>query len=158
NTIVAKNQRFKVVGGGGVLVSDDLNGAVTSDSAFNLIGNGTGMTGINHNDANHNQVGVSAGHPGAIDPLLSPLGYYGGLTQTLVLSVLSPARDAGSDFGLTEDQRGFARTVGGQTDIGAIEFNSAIVVNTTVDASGPLGPGVISLREAINMANAIHGG
>jgi uncharacterized delta-60 repeat protein/CSLREA domain-containing protein len=68
------------------------------------------------NGVNGNMVGQ--------DPLLAPLGNYGGPTQTFALLPGSPALDAGSNTaaaGLTTDQRGQARISGGAVDIGAFE-------------------------------------
>lgn len=64
--------------------------------------------------------------PGTIagDPMLLPLTWNGGPTQTMALAAGSPARDAGSNAtGFTSDQRGapWARTYGVTTDIGAYE-------------------------------------
>lgn len=56
------------------------------------------------------------------DPLLQPLGANGGPTRTRALSAGSPALDAGNNVAaLGTDQRGFARTIGAGTDIGAFE-------------------------------------
>ena len=58
------------------------------------------------------------------DPLLDPNGLQdnGGPTQTIALQENSPAINAGSNpLGLTTDQRGEGRTIGGGTDIGAYE-------------------------------------
>jgi CSLREA domain-containing protein len=82
-------------------------------------------------------VGVTAGcvlieAPGAEpsiigrDPVLLPLGKYGGSTLTHALGIGSPAVDAGSCTDLrgdpvTEDQRGAARPQGKGCDIGAFE-------------------------------------
>jgi hypothetical protein len=59
------------------------------------------------------------------DPLLAPLGDYGGPTQTMPPLPGSPALDAGRNAllpaGLTTDQRGFARISGAAVDIGADE-------------------------------------
>lgn len=60
-----------------------------------------------------------------IDPLLAPLAFNGGPTQTMALLVTSLAIDHGANpLGLLFDQRGvgFARTSGPQTDIGAFEL------------------------------------
>lgn len=91
------------------------------------------------------------------DPLLSPLGYYGGSTMTMRPLPGSPAIDTGKVIaGLSTDQRGFPRsrdgngTGGAQADIGAVELNP-ITVTTTVDeltTPSSLGAGV-SLREAV---------
>lgn len=57
-----------------------------------------------------------------VDPLLQPLGNYGGVTQTMPISANSPAVDAGAtgDGIPGEDQRGFSRD--SLPDIGATEF------------------------------------
>ena len=66
-----------------------------------------------------------------LDPVLAPLGDYGGPTQTMALLLNSPAIDAGNNAlipaGVTTDQRGFARIVNGTVDIGAFETNGIIV-------------------------------
>ncbi len=80
-----------------------------------------------------------------LNPLLAPLEYYGGPTETMALLTGSPAIDAGNNAlipaGVTTDQRGFARVVNGTVDIGAYEVQSvALVFNTTTDGGGcPLG-------------------
>ncbi|MEM9511796.1 MAG: calcium-binding protein, partial [Cyanobacteria bacterium P01_E01_bin.48] len=80
-----------------------------------------------------------------VDPQLNPAGLSdnGGPTQTIALLPTSPAIDAGSNpDGLTVDQRGFARTVDGNTngtataDIGAYEL--AIETEVSLDISGNL--------------------
>jgi hypothetical protein len=138
NTIVAKQ-----TSGG------DISGAVQPASANNLIGNGSGMTGIS-NGTNGNQVGTASA---LIDPKLSPLGDYGGPTMTMVPlpgSLAIGGGTTGSDIPAT-DQRGFAR--GSSIDIGAFQGEgTTLVVNTTVDGVGS-GPGQLSLRQAINLAN-----
>ena len=71
------------------------------------------LTGAN------NQTGTLAA------PLIRTLGQlsnYGGSTQTHALLIGSPCIDAGSNpANLTTDQRGFARSVGSASDIGAFE-------------------------------------
>ena len=75
-------------------------------------------------------------HP--LSPDLSPLGNYGGPTQTLVPLAGSPAIGAGSvaliPSGVTADQRGFARIVGGKVDIGAVELQDASVITVAPPA------------------------
>lgn len=59
-----------------------------------------------------------------LDALLSPLGNYGGPTQTHGLGIGSPALDKGTNLlVLTNDQRGagFTRTLNAITDVGAFE-------------------------------------
>ncbi len=69
------------------------------------------------NGVNGNIVGVN--------PLLAPLGNYGGPTQTMPPLPGSPVIGAGSTplipTGVTTDQRGEPRTVNGKVDIGAVE-------------------------------------
>jgi parallel beta helix pectate lyase-like protein len=78
------------------------------------------------------------------NPMLSPLGNYGGSVQTMLPLPGSPALDAGNDAavaGLATDARGYPRISGAHVDIGAAELQTAIVT-TTADS----GPG--SLRAA----------
>ena len=58
------------------------------------------------------------------DPLLSPLGNWGGPTQTMPPLPGSPVTDAGGTTALITDQRGLARILAGGLDLGA--FESAI--------------------------------
>ncbi|MEI9959962.1 MAG: choice-of-anchor Q domain-containing protein [Limisphaerales bacterium] len=58
------------------------------------------------------------------NPLLAPLGNYGGPTQTMPPLPGSPAIDAGGSGILNTDQRGYARPFGANPDIGAIEVTS----------------------------------
>ncbi len=55
------------------------------------------------------------------DPKLSPLGNFGGPTQTMPPLPDSPALDAGGTTSLLTDQRGLARILNGGLDIGAFE-------------------------------------
>ncbi len=103
---------------------------------FNFIGNATG-TG-----ATFTQPGDQAGTTVApINPLLLPLGNYGGPTETMLpISVISPLIDAGSNSIVTTyyiypqvlnsgspiDQRGFSRIVNGTVDIGSDETGNFI--------------------------------
>jgi hypothetical protein len=105
NTIVAGNS------------SGDVQGAVQPNSSNNLIGDGSGLTGIS-SGSQGNQVGT-AGAP--IDPLLSPVGNYGGPTQTMGLLPGSPAIGAGSfvaGIPIT-DERGQPRA--DRVDLGAFQ-------------------------------------
>ncbi len=93
--------------------SADIYGTVTAN--FCLIEDVTGATFSD--DSADNITGV--------DPLLGPLGNYGGETQTIPLLAGSPAINAGSDHlipdSVTTDQRGKDRIVGDAVDIGAYE-------------------------------------
>jgi hypothetical protein len=63
----------------------------------------------------------------AADPLLAPLGNYGGPTQTMPPLPGSPAVDSALPPTLNIDQRGFPRPLGLAPDIGAVEgiYNAA---------------------------------
>ncbi len=98
-------------------VGPDVIGNVTSHG-FNYIGDGSGSSGwlvfpfdfVGTPEAPRN-------------PLLGPLGFYGGPTETHILLPGSEARDAGNNDLVTSDtdQRGFEREVG-IVDIGAVEM------------------------------------
>ncbi|MEO2045425.1 MAG: choice-of-anchor Q domain-containing protein [Pirellulales bacterium] len=112
-------------------------------------------------DSEGNLIGTFAA---PIDPLLGPLSNSGGPTLTHALLLGSPAIDA-DDGTFTGppgfDQRldFFSRKTGLRIDMGAYERqtvlqNVQIVVDTIKDeVNGDLGPGYISLREAIGLAN-----
>ena len=85
------------------------------------------------------------------DPLLGPLQNNGGPTFTHALLCGSPAIDRGTNFTASAtDQRGFPRTAGVATDIGAVEV---AVLTYTVSNTSDGGPG--SLRQAILAAASI---
>ena len=70
-----------------------------------------------------------------LNPLLAPLGNYGGPTQTMALLPGSPAIDAGNNAlipaGVTTDQRGLPRIVNGVVDIGAFESSGFTIAATS---------------------------
>ena len=72
------------------------------------------------------------------DPLLAPLGNYGGPTQTLALRPGSPCLGAGTNAGLTADQRGVAVPQSGRYDIGAFESQGFTL--SSVSGSGQSTP------------------
>ncbi|GAB4580006.1 MAG: hypothetical protein Fur0022_27450 [Anaerolineales bacterium] len=92
------------------------------------------------------------------DPLLSNLGNYGGLTETMLPQAFSPAIDAtlmglyGCGTIYTQDQRGVVRPIEGACDIGAVEVETNFVpiavsdtYTTTEDiALTPSTPGVLA--------------
>lgn len=165
NTIVAGNTSSNVY------TFDWYNSSAQSGSSNNLIGiNGNvGLT----NNTNGNRVGTTSV---PLAPGLAPLADTGGSTWTHALLASSPAIDKGSNVraidsvgnALTLDQRGSSRNVdsgavgptGGTVDIGAFEFafSPPIIVSTLVDEDdGKYGPGDLSLREALSLANLIPG-
>ncbi len=134
----------------------DCRGPVTTDNR-NLIR----ATGVNACDLISGQSSLIG-----LDPRLSPLGDYGGNTQTFALLPGSPAIHAGNNGTcLGADQRGFTRPLpadGGICDIGAFEshgftlavtggsgqsqfvnqaFATPLGVQVTSAAGEPVGPG-----------------
>jgi CSLREA domain-containing protein len=96
------------------------------------------------------------------DPMLAPLGNYGGPTPTMLPLPGSPAICAGSialtPVGLTIDQRGFplnaANCSNGGVDAGAVQTNY-VTVNTLTDANdGNCTSAACSLRDAIMLGNS----
>jgi hypothetical protein len=59
------------------------------------------------------------------EPLLAPLGDYGGFTPTMPPLLNSPVIDAGGTSSLVTDQRGLPRPTGAATDIGAVEHQTS---------------------------------
>src|SRR5260370_28523145 len=103
------------------MTRDDVYGALGPNGDYNLIGDGTDMTGLS-NGGNGILVGSAAA---PIDPLLGPLADNGGPTLTHALLSGSPALDAGHNAYDTDwDQRGEGcpRIVNGIIDIGAFEY------------------------------------
>lgn len=126
NTLVALNFR----GFGDAEARDDVRGAIESLTSFNnLIGDGTGMTGL-VDGHNGNQVGTSAA---PLSPALGPLDDNGGPTRTHAILDGEFIYNAGSDCvlqsgdgsclpaPLTTDQRGQPRRDCLRVDIGAVE-------------------------------------
>lgn len=145
NSIIANNSAS---------IAPDVRGFVVSDGN-NLIGNSAGSTNWDASDILNT------------NPQLTPLGNYGGTTQTFNLMPLSPAIDrSGITVFPTTDQRGVARPQGSAPDIGAVEYNTVtiqppslpaidaftffsqqfsvpnVTVNSYIVSSGALPPGV----------------
>ncbi len=128
---------------------DDIGGnaAGSVTGTYNLIGTG-GSGGI---------VGGVGGNIvlSDLDGLgLSPLGNYGGPTQTIALLPGSLAIGTGTAVaGINTDQRGLPID-STAPDIGAFQVQPALVVNTTVGGIGSPS-GDLSLRQAVNLANVL---
>jgi parallel beta-helix repeat protein len=142
------------------MVPDDLAG--NTSMQYSLLGS---QDGAHITDLGGNLVGTSAT---PIDPQFGELAANGGPTMTRTLLPGSPAINAGDlnavageDGVPVFDQRGepYGRIVGGRIDIGAFEYQTPtdlnLLVDTLVDESdGDYSPGDLSLREAIQLANA----
>lgn len=105
STIVHGNFRAQTV-------PDDFGGDVSPLGSNNLVG--------------FSQLPMPAGTIVGVDPLLRPLGYYGGRTPTHAIPGNSQAIGTGNNaIGETTDQRGtgYPRVVGSLPDIGAFEYD-----------------------------------
>jgi hypothetical protein len=97
--------------GGSLALSNSIVAANNAPVSTNLSGSFTGANNLTNGN-----------------PLLAPLGYYGGPTQTMPPLAGSPAIDAGSDVVasfLATDQRGLPRLSGQHVDLGAVEVQIA---------------------------------
>ena len=127
-------------GGGGI----DNSG--TTKLTNSIVAKNTGATGADINNVNgiFTRVGANIiqsfvngatatnSGPAAInaDPLLAPLGNYGGPTQTMALEPGSPARNTAVGSTVTSDQRGFS--IVGAPDIGAYEAGTLTNFNAWI--------------------------
>jgi hypothetical protein len=136
--------------GGGIFNADTPGGTLLVQDSIVAGNQGGGTPNI---DGSYTQSYSLVGG----NPLLSPLGYYGGPTQTFALLPGSPARGAGDpNDPETTDQRGLPRLVGGQTDIGAFQSQAnPFLVTTLTDPGRQFGQ--LSLREALNLASVLPG-
>jgi hypothetical protein len=140
------NLDSSIVAGNNAPTDPDISGPVTSQG-FNLVQSPGASSGYISSD----QLNVN--------PLLSALGYYGGPTQTFALLPGSPALahgDASLATAGATDQRGQPRSVAGHVDVGAYQTQANPFLVTTTADPGQLS-GVLSLREAVNLANAYAG-
>jgi hypothetical protein len=144
NTIVASNSDSTVG-----TPADDIAGAVSGLSSYNLIGDG-GSGGI-AGGLQGNIVLNSTQSPG----LAPGLGNNGGPTQTIALLPTSPAigtaLPAAGGTTVVYDQRGALRK-SPAIDIGAFEYSSSYLVTTALDSTVPG-----TLRSAIAWADSDTG-
>ncbi|MBD2518828.1 cadherin-like domain-containing protein [Nostoc sp. FACHB-973] len=125
NTIIAGN------------TGSDIFGEVTGDGN-NLIGSLTGASGTigTGSDITFASAGITD-----INQVLAPLADNGGATQTHALVIASAAINAGDNAlipsGVTTDQRGELRIIGGNVDIGAYEspFIPPVAANDTASTN-----------------------
>jgi hypothetical protein len=110
-------------------------GGITSMRGTIIAGHGTancnaGVATLGHNleDADTCGLQIAGGDLIGVDPLLAPLGYHGGSSPTLAITIESPAVDAAESVGApATDQRFVVRPLDGDldgtamSDIGAFE-------------------------------------
>jgi hypothetical protein len=159
-----------------------VGGTAANPSSYNILGiqhTSILTSAADHSDLTNgvlgNQVGSQVGtQPGPRNPLLAPLGDYGGLTRTHALFSTSPALDKGNPSAVPGsggvpllDQRGFDRILNGDSvpgerlDIGALEappIPAQLVVSTAADElDDNYSSGDLSLREALYLAYLKNG-
>ncbi len=144
-----------ILAGNAALVSGPDSNITFVSGGNNLIGNTSGSSGWVSSDLT------------GINPLLAPLGNYGGPTETLALLPGSPALGAGNNSlipaGDTTDQRGtgFPRVVNGTVDIGAFEssgFSIAVTSGSGQSASGAFSAPLVATVTANNPIEPVAGG
>jgi hypothetical protein len=144
NSTITLNRSSGSSGGGGVVDASGQTGVTVLQSSI-LAGNINDVTGttydadlgaVNGSVTGANNLIIAAGGvtlpPDTLsgDPLLGPLQDNGGPTWTHALDPASPAIDAGNNLAnLDFDQRGegFLRVYGSAADIGAFEYQPAVV-------------------------------
>ena len=169
------------IGGGGGAVTVTNNTFSGNTSTGGVIEGGTGGTGTGSGSAtdggdggavtvidnifwNNSGGDCSSGctSTGSIDanPMLAPLGNYGGPTQTMLPLPGSPAICAGTTSGVTlpaTDQRGFplspSTCPSGKVDAGAVQTNYLTVTTSADPGTGTCPGSSCSLREAIAAAS-----
>ena len=143
DTIIAAN----TAGAGYANYSELYNSATFTSLGYNLFGQNGDAGGFTGNGTTDLLL------TGGINTVLSALADNGGPTKTMALVSGSAAIGAGgatSPYAL--DQRGFARALSGNIDIGAYEYNAVnpFVVTSTADQSGLV---LGTLRTAFDYAN-----
>ncbi|MGJ8640238.1 MAG: choice-of-anchor Q domain-containing protein [Opitutaceae bacterium] len=158
STSVADNSSLSFGGGiwssGTVSVTDSiLAGNVASafgSALFRASGSVTAL-GVNIIDDLTNSSLSVGGSVVVGDPLLLPLGKYGGPTETMPPQRGSPAIDLAGSSSLETDQRGVSRSLyGSAPDVGAVEAIYFTVFDSVDSGSG-------SLRSALLQANSFTG-
>jgi hypothetical protein len=143
NSTIAFNRADGTIGsGGGVFNLGGTVNAFNSLIARNIAFNGPDFDGafgtavhtLVGNSAQASNLSAVAGNIINVDPRLGPLADNGGPTFTHALLSGSPAINHGDNTlipqGVTTDQRGFSRIVGGTVDIGAYEFGGLGIVSS----------------------------
>jgi len=139
NSVVAENTS------GTSMTANDVSGTI--DTSTNSVF-GTGVSGVTN--------GVNGNLTGVADVGLGALADNGGTVMTRNIESGSVLINAGSNAAassLATDANGNDRITFGTVDVGATEFNGPLVVTTASDVVDA-NDGLLSLREAITLANA----
>ena len=182
STVTLNQSTFGIASAGGIqaktlsithsIVAQNTNTSAISDiSDFSVSGGATVSKGFNFFGVvpltNFTAVASDTGgtKTAPINPLLGTAQLNGGATPTLAPIVGSPVINMGSttpSTGLTTDQRGLARVVGGKADIGAFEVqvgNALSIVQGNGQAVGVSLPFGTALRVFVSdpNGNAVSG-
>ncbi len=167
-TVMVTNSAFSgntVSNGGGGIYNDVNEGATVALSNSIVAGNTTGPpnSGDDCDGCGTPSSNLISTPGNIINPLLAPLGNYGGPTPTMVPLAASPALNAGQYMAgePTTDQRGFPRpaTTNAAITLGAVQVQGLIVTTALdqIDASPDCISGTgntCSLRDAMTLANS----
>lgn len=120
------------------------NAVFWGDASTEITSDGTGTITVDDSIVQGGcPVGASCTNVLNVDPLLGALADNGGFTETMALSIGSPAINAGDNGTCAStDQRGVARPQGSDCDMGAYEFELPVAfTDTTVSdfSAGTLG-------------------
>ncbi len=140
NSTIVNNGNYQILNYGAITLTNSIVGDTVG--ATNCYGTGS-YTSLGYNLESGTACGfANTGDQSSTDPLLLPLGDYGGSTQTHGLSLNSPAIDAGSNATCpATDQRGTTRPQDGDgdttavCDIGAFELVRQAPISVTISGN-----------------------
>jgi len=138
NCTVVSNQAFA---GGGIL--NDAGGPLNLHNSIVAGNTASFEPQISGGIASSTGINITSGNP-----MLAPLGNYGGLTQTMLPLPGSPAIDpvgGQTNSVFATDQRGLSRVVNGILDVGAVEVQSASAAPILITSAEILGDGSFQL-------------
>jgi len=115
------------ISNGGANATAAVKNTIIANSSFGQNCSGTISSNGHNLDSGSTCAFSGPGDINNANPLLGPLGNYGGPTPTQALLPGSPAIDAGDNLDCpTADQRGVSRPQGAACDMGAFEFISGL--------------------------------
>lgn len=150
-TLTARNDTISGNAGGGIW--NNGGGPTTTVANSIVAGNtGGGDCGNCGTQSANNMIGGT--------PDLGPLQFNGGRTETMIPLPGSPAIGAGSGSTLAADQRGFARSTSGASDLGAVQtdYLTVTTLNDSTDTTTCTGGATCSLRDAITLVDGVGSG
>ncbi len=160
NDTIADNESFNGSGSGGGILGSKISATNTlivdnSDNS-SAIDNCSGAPESKGPNLENGTECAFAAHGGLskANPLLGALANNGGETETMALSLGSPAIDAGSDEGCpATDQRGVKRPQGASCDIGAFEFQPTADLSITQSSSATTLPVGADVTYTLKVSN-----